>query len=70
MAEIRVEQRTHRSPGWLWALLAIVIIAAIVWYLWSQGYIPGGSHPANTSMIGHATTLVAQAVSSARALIA
>lgn len=31
MAEIRVEER-KRSLGWLWALIALVIVALLIWF--------------------------------------
>ena len=38
MAEIRVERKRGISP-WVWVLLALVIIVAVVWYLAQAGYI-------------------------------
>jgi hypothetical protein len=38
MAEIRVERTPKRGLGWLWALLIVLLLAAIAWYLWSNGY--------------------------------
>ena len=48
MAEIRLERERKRGLGWLWGLLLLLIIAAVVWYLWSHGYI-GGSGAAARS---------------------
>ena len=31
MAEIRVEER-KRGMGWLWGLIALVIVALLIWY--------------------------------------
>ena len=31
MAEIRVEER-RRSLSWLWALIALVIVALLIWF--------------------------------------
>ncbi len=31
MAQIQIEER-RRGLGWLWAIIAIVILALIVWY--------------------------------------
>lgn len=42
MAEIRVE-RKRGSSVWVWVLLAIVLIAAVVWYLMTNGYINLGA---------------------------
>ena len=36
MAEIRVEQK-RRGLGWLWLLLALLLIGAAVWYFFYQG---------------------------------
>ena len=36
MAEIRVEPK-RRSLAWLWALLALAIVAAVAWYLMNGG---------------------------------
>lgn len=32
MAEIRVEPPRRGGLGWLWALLALLVIAGLVWY--------------------------------------
>jgi hypothetical protein len=39
MAEIRVERVRKRGLGWLWALLLILLLAAVAWYLWANGYL-------------------------------
>ena len=36
MAEIRVEEK-RRSLAWLWALLAVLLIGLVVWYLNNDG---------------------------------
>jgi hypothetical protein len=36
MAEIRVEPK-RRSLAWLWALLALALVAAVAWYLMAGG---------------------------------
>ena len=36
MAEIRVEER-KRGMGWLWGLIALVIVALLLWYFMSTG---------------------------------
>lgn len=36
MAEIRVERRP-RTHAWAWVLLALVIVAAVLYYLWDRG---------------------------------
>jgi hypothetical protein len=41
MAEIRVEPK-RRSLTWLWVLLAVLVIAALVWY-----FLLGGAQAAN-----------------------
>jgi hypothetical protein len=38
MAEIRVERVQKRGLGWLWALLLVLLLAAVAWYLWANGY--------------------------------
>ena len=38
MAEIRVERKRGVSP-WVWVLLALIIIVAVVWFLAQAGYI-------------------------------
>ena len=38
MAEIHVE-RKPKTGIWAWVLLALVIIAAVAWYLATRGYI-------------------------------
>ena len=40
MAEIQVTQQ-RRSMAWLWILLALLVLAAVGWYLWSNGYLGG-----------------------------
>lgn len=34
MAEIHMEKRERSSMGWLWILLAILLIALLVWWFW------------------------------------
>ena len=55
MAEIKVEQK-RGGLGWLWALLALVLIGMVVWYLMSdRTTAPGVTTPADsvrTSMTG------------------
>ena len=36
MAEIRVEER-KRGLGWLWGLIALVLVALLIWYFMSTG---------------------------------
>ena len=36
MAEIRIE-RKRRNLGWLWLLLALIIVAALAWYFLYPG---------------------------------
>ncbi|HSL72691.1 MAG TPA: hypothetical protein VK864_20740 [Longimicrobiales bacterium] len=38
MAEIRVE-RKRGIGAWVWVLLAIIVILAVLWYLATNGYI-------------------------------
>ena len=59
MAEIRVERTPKRGLGWLWALLLVLLLAAVAWYLWSNGHFggqPGTTTPDSTrvsTMPGH-----------------
>jgi ABC-type polysaccharide/polyol phosphate export permease len=73
MAEIRLERERKRGLGWLWALLLVLIIAAVVWYLWSKGYIGGsaaGARPdtTRTGMIPTSPPLAALRLLGAHAL--
>lgn len=45
MAEIRVEKE-KRSLGWLWALLALLLLALLAWWFLTQR--PTGPAPADT----------------------
>ena len=42
MAEIRVE-RKQGAGKWLWIVLLLIIVLAILAYLWYAGYLGGGS---------------------------
>jgi len=42
MAEIRVERRS-RTHAWVWVLLALIIVAAVLYYLWYRGSLNVGS---------------------------
>jgi hypothetical protein len=59
MAEIHVERVRKRGLGWLWALLLILLLAAVAWYLWANGYLGARStspapDSARTSLeVGH-----------------
>ena len=54
MAEIRVEER-RRSLGWLWALLALLVIAAVAyWFLFMNGSVSADTAPATSSLPGAA----------------
>lgn len=71
MAEIRVERVQKRGLGWLWALLLVLVLAAIAWYLWTNGYF--GARPvspaadsARTSVnAAHTVTIALRHVASA-----
>ena len=54
MAEIRVERTPKRGLGWLWALLLVLVLAAVAWYLWSNGHFGGqpGSTTPDTTRVG------------------
>ena len=46
MAEIHVEKK--RGPGaWVWVLVALILIAAVVFFLWQAGYINLGGGASN-----------------------
>lgn len=45
MAEIRIEQK-RRSLGWLWLLLALLVVAALAWYFLYPGRTPAPTTPA------------------------
>lgn len=47
MAEIRVEKE-KRSLAWLWALLALLILALAAWWFFTQGTDPNPA-PADTT---------------------
>ena len=59
MAEIRVERVQKRGLGWLWALLLVLLLAAVVWYLWANGHIgarsagPGADSTRTSLDVGH-----------------
>jgi ABC-type polysaccharide/polyol phosphate export permease len=36
MAQIRIEQK-RSSLGWLWVIIALIIIGVIIWYLLGRG---------------------------------
>ena len=50
MAELHVQTKKHNTPGsmWLWIVLALVIIGALVWYLASRNKNTNPT-PANTT---------------------
>jgi hypothetical protein len=48
MAEIRVEPK-RRSLAWLWALLALALVALVFWYLNNDGVNQVDSTPATTA---------------------
>ncbi len=48
MAEIRVEPK-RRSLAWLWALLALALIALVFWYLNNDGVNQVDTAPATTA---------------------
>jgi hypothetical protein len=49
MAQIRIEQR-RTGLGWLWLLIALIILAIIIWFVASRRNAATGpaSQPANT----------------------
>lgn len=40
MAEIRVEPR-QKSRGWLWVVLLLIVIGAVLYYLYASGMLAG-----------------------------
>lgn len=62
MAEIRVEQK-RGGLGWLWALIAIIVIALIVW--WVLHSRTTDTAPVNTAPAAPGTTSLAPAPASA-----
>lgn len=48
MAEIRVE-RKQGAGKWLWVLLLVIVLIAVVAYLWYSGYINLGAAEAVTT---------------------
>ena len=48
MAEIRVEPK-RRSLAWLWALLALALVALVFWYLNNDGVNQVDVAPATTA---------------------
>ena len=66
MAEIKVEPK-RGGLGWLWAIVALVLIAAVVWYFMnnSTATTPAKTSPADTvgtSMLDVPTTNLAPEV--------
>lgn len=45
MAEIRV-QPEKKSRAWLWLLLLLLVLAAVGYFLYSQGHLGGRAEPA------------------------
>jgi hypothetical protein len=75
MAEIRVERTPKRGLGWLWALLLVLLLAAVAWYLWSTGTF--GTRPATTPdttrvgfETGHSSTPIGHAAFAIRPSLA
>jgi hypothetical protein len=66
MAEIKVEPK-RGGLGWLWALIALVVIAAAVWYFMSSSRpAPVPAAPTDStrkSMIDRPTNVVAEGTS-------
>jgi hypothetical protein len=52
MAEIRVEPQ-RSGKGWLWLLILLLIVAALVWYFMSRG---GTANTGAVDSTGGATT--------------
>lgn len=57
MAEIKVEPK-RGGLGWLWAIIAIALIGAAVWYFMNSRSVPATTGPADsvrTSMLEPST---------------
>lgn len=57
MAEIKVEPK-RSGLGWLWAIILLVVVGVVAWYLLTQRTAPATTVPADstrTSMIGTPT---------------
>jgi multidrug efflux pump subunit AcrA (membrane-fusion protein) len=61
MAEIRVEER-RRSLGWLWALLALLVIGALAYYFLFMNEPNVTAPPATTGSLESAVEVAARAV--------
>lgn len=63
MAEIKVEPK-RGGLGWLWAIIAIALIAAVVWYAMNTSRsVPATTTPADsarTSMVDNPTNVFAR----------
>ena len=47
MADIRVVRDRKRGLGWLWAVLLLLVVLGVAYWLWSTGRL-GGTSPADT----------------------
>lgn len=52
MAEIRVAPTTGRSRAWLWLLVLLVVVAAVVYWLYASGNVRLGSTRADSTNAG------------------
>ena len=69
MAEIRVERAPKRGLGWLWALLLLLLVAAIAWYVWNNhvGAQPGTATPDTTRVGAESERIIMPLAREARA---
>lgn len=63
MAEIHVEPRRRGGLGWLWVLLIVIVIAAVIWYFVLGA--PGLARPAATTTTPRDTTAMLGAMRAA-----
>lgn len=57
MAEINVERKPGGGMGWLWALLALIVLALLIWFLFFRR----PAEEAAPEVVTPATSLVAPA---------
>ena len=67
MAEIHVEPRRRGGLAWLWVLLLVIVIAAVIWYFVLGA--PGLARPAGTAAAPRDTTAMVDALRAAFAVV-
>ena len=66
MAEIRIE-RKRRGLGWLWLLLALLIVAVLAWYFLYPGRTAPAAAPPTTGALDRAAPEAPRLAAAARA---